>query len=100
MKEEDELFNYFHGQLIQKLAPEMQPAIINTYVPNEHVGEIECRIWVINERSHCKINSVPFKHIPKLMIVELIHFVMMWMNNFIWKKGISQKYGPTEIVAC
>ena len=31
------------------------------------------------------------------MIIELIHFCVMWMNSFLVKSGISEKWSPREI---
>jgi hypothetical protein len=29
--------------------------------------------------------------LPKLMIIELMHFCVMWLNSFLLKSGISEK---------
>jgi hypothetical protein len=36
---------------------------------------------------------------PKLMIIELMHFCVMWMNSFPVKSGVSKKWSPRELVS-
>jgi hypothetical protein len=37
--------------------------------------------------------------LPKLMIIKLMHFCIMWMNLFPVKSGISEKWSPREILS-
>jgi hypothetical protein len=37
--------------------------------------------------------------LPKLVIIELMHFYVMWMNSFPDKSRISEKYSPRESVS-
>ena len=50
--------------------------IINPTSANEHVPSIERRIRVIKERSRSLRHNLPYKHIPKLMIIELVKFTV------------------------
>jgi hypothetical protein len=50
---------------------------LNTTVAREHVGEIEQKIRVIKERARGMINTLPYKKLPRLMVIELLHFCMM-----------------------
>ncbi len=71
----------------------MLPGItLNTTAAQEHVGEIERKIRVIKERARGIICILPHGILPKLMIIELMHFCMMWLNSFSVKSGISEKY--------
>jgi hypothetical protein len=45
------------------------------------------------------ISVLPYKLLPKLVITELMHFCVMWMNSFPVKLGISEKWSPREIVS-
>lgn len=82
----------------QCLQPLMLQIVDNTTATNEHVAEIECRIWVMKEWACSIINTLPYPRLPKCMIVKLLHFVTMWLNSFPVKGGISQKYSPHEII--
>jgi hypothetical protein len=37
--------------------------------------------------------------LPKLMVIELLHFCVMWLNAFPVKSGISEKFSPQELVS-
>ena len=45
------------------------------------------------------ISMLPYKMLPKLMVIELMHFCIMWLNAFLVKSGISEKYSPWEFVS-
>ncbi len=42
---------------------------------------------------------LPYEMMPKLMIIELMHFCVMWMNSFPVKSGVSEKWSPRELVS-
>ena len=72
---------------------------INTCAANEHVPEIERAIRLVKERARGVFNTLPFtKGIPRLMMIELIYFSVMWINAFPVRSGISSKYSPRELV--
>ena len=56
--------------------------ILNVAAANEHVPEIERRFRVIKERSRGIRNSLPYVTMPKIMIIELMDFVVHWPNAF------------------
>jgi hypothetical protein len=37
--------------------------------------------------------------LPKLIIIKLMHFCVMWMNSFPVKSGVSEKYSPRELAS-
>ncbi len=45
------------------------------------------------------ISTLPYKMLPKLVIIELLHFCIMWMNSFPVKSGVSEKYSPRKLVS-
>ncbi len=55
--------------------------VLHTTAAREHVGKIEQKIRVIKERARGTINTLPYKKLPRLMVIELLHFCMMWMNS-------------------
>jgi len=82
----------------EKLKTLMPNVTLNTTAASEHMGEIERKIRVIKERAGCTVNTLPYPTLPDLMIIELMHFCVMWMNSFPVKLGISEKYSPREII--
>ena len=79
-----------------KLKPLMPHVALNTTAAREHVGEIERKIRVIKERARGTFNTMPYKKLPKMMVKELLHFCVMWMNTFPMKSAISKKWSPQE----
>jgi hypothetical protein len=79
---------------------DMLPEIAhNTMAAREHVGEIERNIRVIKERAMWMINTLPHNMPTKLIITEMMHFCVIWMNSFPFKSGISEKYSLRELVS-
>jgi len=72
----------------EKLRPLMPHVALNTMTAREHVGEIEQKIRVIKKRARGIFNTLPYKKIPRVMVIELLHFCVMWMNSFPVKSGI------------
>jgi hypothetical protein len=83
----------------EKLENILPGITLNTTAAREHVGEIERKIRVIKERARGTINVLPYEILPKLMITELMHFCMMWLNSFLVKSGILEKYSPRKLVS-
>ncbi len=69
---------------------------INLNLPavGEHITEIECKIHVIKECSRGIINTQPYPNLPQMMLVHLLHFIVMWLNNFPSNNGISSHWSP------
>ncbi len=72
---------------------------LNTTAAREHIREIERKIRVIKERVRGTFNTLPYEKLPKMMVIELLHFCVMWMNSFPVKSGISKKWSPRELVS-
>ncbi len=53
---------------------------INTTAAHKHVPEIKRRIRLMKERGRVILNTLPYKKIPQLMLVELIYHVIVWLN--------------------
>lgn len=81
-----------------KVKDKMPSLVVNTTAAREHVAEIERKIRVIKERARGIVNTLPFTRLPKRILVELLHFVVMWLNNFPVANGISTKYSPREFI--
>jgi hypothetical protein len=83
----------------EKLRTMMPHVALNTTAAREHVVEVEQKIRVIKERARGTFNTLLYKKLPKLMVIELLHFCVMWMNSFPVKSGISKKWSPRELVS-
>ena len=83
----------------EKLGNMLPGITLNTTAAQEHVGEIERKISVKKERARGTISILPYEILSKLMIIELMHFCMMWLNSFPVKSGISEKYSSLELVS-
>jgi len=83
----------------EKLRDMLPNVTLNTTAAREHVGEIEIKMQVVKERARSTMSIIPYKLLPKLMIIELMHFCVMWMNSFSVKSEISEKWSPREIVS-
>ena len=71
---------------------------LNVAAANEHVPEIERSFRVIKERSRAIRNSLLYLTMTKIMVVELIYFVVHWLNAFPVKSGVSETLSATAIV--
>jgi hypothetical protein len=82
----------------EKLTQHLPSIVANTTAAREHVTEVERRIRLMKERSRGIKNTIPFTYIPKLMLIEMVNFVVMWLNAFASKSGISEEYSPRELI--
>jgi hypothetical protein len=80
---------------LQNLVPILA---INTTAAREHVPEVERKIRLIKERGRGILNTLPFKKMPRLMLIELIYHVVLWLNAFLEKSGVSETLSPRKIV--
>ena len=71
---------------------------INCVAAEEHVPEIERHIRTIKERSRSVVGMLPFKQLPARIIIELIHYVVFWLNSFPVQRGISDVLSPRALV--
>jgi hypothetical protein len=72
--------------------------VVNLASANEHVPEIERRIWVVKERCRATRHSLPFHTIPKLMTIQIIFNVIKLLNFIPTKGGVSDTLSPNTIM--
>ena len=84
----------------EKVRPLVLNLHINTTAAKEHVPEIERRIRLVKERGRgYLLNTLPFKKMPQLILIELISYhAVLWLNAFPSKSGISQTLSPCKTV--
>ncbi len=71
---------------------------VNTTAASEHVEDIERHIRLIKERAQCIICTLPYSRLPRIMLIHLLHFITMWLNNFPVSNGVSVNFSPREII--
>ena len=80
---------------IETLMPNIE---YNTMAAKEHVSEVERTMQTVKERIHGLLAILPFSHIPKRMKIDFVYFVILWLNEFPVKLGISQTILPRELL--
>ena len=55
---------------------------LNTKNANENLPEAEYIIRVLNEMIRALQSSFPFKVIPVKIIIEMVNFMILWINTF------------------
>ena len=71
---------------------------LNLSSANEHVPEIERKIWVIKERVRAVVYSLPVNALPAVVLVNAVLFVTKQLNLFPVKGGISNQFSPKQIM--
>ena len=71
---------------------------LNTTLNDEHVPEIERYIRTVKERTRSQYCVLPFKYLPRRLVIELAYWSVFWLNAFVSKNGISQTRSPRAIV--
>ncbi len=83
---------------LKKLRDLMSILAVNTMAAKEHVPEVERKFRLIKEWGRGILNTLPFKGMPRLMLIELVYHVVLWLNAFPAKSGVSDTLHPLEIV--
>jgi hypothetical protein len=70
---------------------------LNLAAASEHVGLVEQNIRFLKEKTFSICHSLPFEHIPALMLVSMVLYTMQFMNSFPHKGGLKH-YPPSTIM--
>ncbi len=71
---------------------------LNLSSANEHVPEIDRKIWVIKEPVRAVVYSLPVNALPPVVLVNAVLFVTKQLNLFPVKGGISTQFSPKQIM--
>eukprot|EP00956_Cyclotella_meneghiniana_P002565 scaffold3022_cov42-Cyclotella_meneghiniana.AAC.1 len=83
----------------KKLEDGTTEVMINTTAAREHVTDIERYIRSIKDRCRSVLSELPYKEcMPDVFVIFLLKFVILWMNAFPAKNGVSDEFSPREIV--
>jgi hypothetical protein len=65
---------------------------------DEHISEVERCIHTMKERARSLCDTVPFKRLPGMMIVELVHGRVCRLNSFPSEDGVLAVQSPRRIM--
>jgi hypothetical protein len=71
---------------------------LNKCSREEHVPVAERRIRTLKERCRSICNTLPFKKLPGMLVVQMVSTCNFWLNVFPPKDGVSQKINPRELI--
>jgi hypothetical protein len=71
--------------------------IFNSAAASKHVGLVEGNICFLKEKTCSIRHSLPFEHIPALMLVCMVLYTVQFMNSFLRKGGLKG-YPPSIIM--
>jgi hypothetical protein len=73
--------------------------MVNLASANEHVPEIERRIWVVKERCRATRHILPFERVHKLMTIQNVLNVVKLLNFFPTKVDVYDTLSPKTIMS-
>lgn len=77
---------------------DIYPIHLNVVAADSHVGEVERSIRTVKERLRACVHGLPFKRLPKLLLVHMVSHVIRCLNLFPALHGISDTLSPVSIV--
>ena len=66
--------------------------------PDEHIPEVECSIRTMKETMRATAHGLPYRCLPKLMIVKLVAMATRCLNGFPKDDGVSEHMSPHSII--
>ncbi len=82
----------------EKLKPLMPSVECNMTAAKEHVSEAERTSRTLTECTRGLLGMLPFENLPQRMKIEFVYFMVLWMNAFPVKSGMSDKISPRELL--
>jgi hypothetical protein len=84
----------------KKIKDLMPLVVCNTMAAKEHMSKAEQTISMIKERVRRLLGMLPLLHIPRRLKIKFIYFMVLWLNAFPVKNGISAVHLPRELLVC
>ena len=72
--------------------------MLNCAAANEHVPEVERFIRTIKDRVQSTYRMLPYKRIPRTMLIHFTKNSVFWLNAFPARDGVSSKHSPRYIM--
>jgi len=82
----------------EKIRPLLPTVECNMTAAKEHVSKVERTIRTIKERTRGILVMLPFSHLPRRMKIEFVYFIVLWLNAFPVRSGISSTFSPRELL--
>ena len=88
----------------EKVKPEVELIDMNISAAREHVGKIEIYHHALKERCRCVLSDMrpvgcnAYQSLHKQIVIRLVYFCIMMVNEVPAEKGISGRFAPHEIV--
>ena len=82
----------------EKVKNKIPSIVCNTTTVKENIAEDERQKRVAKKRCRGISCTVPYKYVPRRMKIEILYFVVLWINAFPVKNGISTVYSPYELI--
>ena len=74
------------------------PVLLNLVARGEHYGDIENSIKFLKEWLHCLWNGLPYRCVPRVMIIAGVNFCIDMINALLAGDGISDMLSPAMVV--
>jgi Reverse transcriptase (RNA-dependent DNA polymerase) len=74
------------------------PIHLDVVPADDHVGEVERSNRTVKERARACVHGLPFRRIPKLLVVSVVAEVVRCLNMLPAPHGVSQTLSPLSIV--
>jgi hypothetical protein len=71
---------------------------LNKCSREEHVPVAERRIRTLKERCRSICNTLPFKKLPGMLVVQMVSTCNFWLNIYPPKDGVSRNINPRELM--
>ena len=68
--------------------------MLNCCVAGEHVPEIKRYICTLKDHTRSAYNILPFKNLPRVLLVHLLKNCTLWLNAFPAANGVSSVHSP------
>ena len=82
----------------EKIKPLLPTVECNTTAAKEHVSEAERTIRTLKKQTRGLLATLPFSHVPPQMKIRIVYFMVLWLNAFPVKSGISSTQLPQELL--
>ena len=71
---------------------------LSTTASDEHVSEIERHIRTIKDSTRSTYRMLPFRHLPRIVLIHLVKNAVFWLNALPTNDGITRTYSPRYIM--
>ena len=84
---------------VRELTAEMSSGpMVNLKSANEHVPEIERKIWEAKEKCRASRHSLPFMRLPVILTINIVLNNVKILGYFLTTDGISTTISPRAIM--